>query len=345
MLPKPVHGVAFALAVLSTLLAAPSLTTAATDEAAALKRDLETQRTSIEASRKALNADCASVPSSDQAKMADCRQRHDDVAQRMAQYREGLARLKALRTGAPTCAELGAKLTRMENGARHAADDIAKNDVMLRQTEEDRRGAVGEGLRTAGEVAGSAAADALHDRLTAFLQTEKNLQVMKKGLDELEKTASLRERARKLSPSQLEAARQWVERGDKAAADVADLASMTYDAMHAKGGKATPDAGLMARLGHAISRFNETFMEDAGGWEFAGEHLAEYGGGPGGKLAFQTAVVGIKLSAAAGGFAISQREMNELRRSQEVMNAELAKLQQNIHDLRDAMAGRKCPQR
>lgn len=307
---------------------------------------LEVQRVAIEHDRKTLNADCAAVSSNDVLMLGECRRRHDDVALRMAQYSADLKRLKALKAAAPVmrCEDLAASLERLESGVQRAESVIAKNEAFIRQAEADKREAVNDAVQTTGEAAGSFAADALQDRLANFITARKNLQYMKKGLDELEKVAFLRDNARKLSPGQIKEAREWVDKGLKYSGIVADLTSMEQQYVAAQRNTHAPDPTLGAKLTRALKDFNDKFMYDAGGWEFAGENLAEFGGGPVGRLAFQSAVIGIKLEFAAAGYLLSDVNLAEYRRNQDVMRTEVGKLRQKIASLRSAMTTRHCPQ-
>lgn len=75
----PVLALALALLLPAGARAALSL--------ADMAAELQGRRAEIERDRKALNADCAKVPASNNEKVAECRRRFDDVARRMAKYK------------------------------------------------------------------------------------------------------------------------------------------------------------------------------------------------------------------------------------------------------------------
>ena len=241
------------------------------------------------------------------------------------------------------CKEMADSLARLRTGVERAEDVMAKNEVFIREAEAGKKEAVGDATQTVAEAAGGAAIDAFQDRLQNFIKAKNSLQGMKKGLDELEKTGGLRKNARKLTPQQIKQAREWVDKGMEAGGTAADLTDMTYQYATAAREGHQPDPTVRAKLLRAVDDFNDKFMNDAGGWEFAGEHLAEYGGGPAGKLAFKAAVIGIKLQVAAIGYGISARDLAEYRRNQAVMEGEVAKLRWKIQGLKDSMASRQCP--
>jgi hypothetical protein len=93
--------------ILCALLLLPGAAFAAS-EVAELEARLESRRAVIEQDRRALNAECGSVPASDGARVAECRRRRDDVARRMAEYKADLQRLKTLRAAAPPAGGLPA---------------------------------------------------------------------------------------------------------------------------------------------------------------------------------------------------------------------------------------------
>ena len=219
---------------------------------------------------------------------------------------------------------------------------MGKNEKFIKEAGEKKKDAVDDAVKTAAKVTGDAAAGALEDRMSSFIRARDNLQEMKKGLDELEKAAYLRERARKLSPGQIRDARKWVADGMKYGDAVAELAKMSAE-YHDASRPGSPDAAFGERLLHALKDFNDKFMNDAGGWEFAGEHLAEYGGGPLGKLAFKTAVTGIKLQVAAANYLVDDAELADYRSNQEKMKFELIKLEQKVKGLKSSLLDNQCP--
>ena len=113
---------------------------------------------------------------------------------------------------------------------------------------------------------------------------------MKHELDALEKGVGLREKGRKLTPAQIKAAREWIDNGVKYSDDLVDAVKMSYKYNSDGGPKNKEQAeGYGRKALAALDDFNSRFMNDAGGWEFAGEHLSEAGFGPAGKLLFKQA--------------------------------------------------------
>ena len=153
--------------------------------------------------------------------------------------------------------------------------------------------------------------------------------------------AGVRERARKLSPGQIKQARKWINNGMKYGGDVADLGVMV-DQYAKSPSTQDPNSPLGKKILNALNNFNDKFMNDAGGWEFAGEHLAEFGGGPAGELAFKTAVIGIKVQVAATSYLINDAQLSEYRANQEKMKFELIKLQQKVKGLKESFAQKQC---
>jgi hypothetical protein len=62
-----------------------------------LAAELATRRADIEKERKALNADCGTVVSTDATKVATCKQRRDDVAQKMEKYKADFRNLEIIK--------------------------------------------------------------------------------------------------------------------------------------------------------------------------------------------------------------------------------------------------------
>ncbi|RJX30272.1 MAG: hypothetical protein C4516_10515 [Oxalobacter sp.] len=305
------------------------------------ERQLERRRVRIEADRRALNADCSHTPASDVAKMSDCKARHDDIMRRIAEYKADLDKLKS-REKAEKCRELSEKIARFERGLRRIADVMEKNDRFLKDAQESKNQAKTDMAGLAGELAGAKAAELLQNRLNAFLKAKENLQAMKKGLDEAEKLLALKKNSRKLTKKQITQARKWLNNGMKYGEEVADLAAMGVQYYKAPGSGASPSAAYSEKLMRALKNFNQHFMNDAGGWEFAGEHLSEYVGGPLGKLAFKTTVVGIKTQVATASYLISDAEMGELNYNQGKMRVEQLKLERRINDLKSTHSANQC---
>ncbi len=333
-------GTALAVLLLFAGAARPS-------DAASLEQRLEEQRAAIERDRQSLNADCSSTSSLDTAKMEECRARHDDVVSRMAQYKKNLLLLKSQKTAdREKCAGIAATVTRLEDGIKRGKIIMGKNEKFIREAEEGKKGAVDDAVKAVGKAAGEGASDFMEDRLSNFIKARDNLQEMKKGLDELEKAVQLRERARMLSEGQIADARAWVTDGIRYGDAVAELAKMSAEYHDApRSGVKDPNPSPGEKLEHALKDFNDKFMNDAGGWEFAGKYLAEYGGGPLGKLAFKTAALGIKLEFAEANYLVSDADLAEFRSNQEKMKFELIKLQQKVKDLKASLVSNNCPAR
>jgi hypothetical protein len=99
--------------------------------------------------------------------------------------------------------------------------------------------------------------------------------------------------------------------------------------------------GFQQKVLGALDDFNTRFMNDAGGWEFAGEHLSETLG-PGGKLMFKQAVLGIKLTAHASSVIIDANSIKGYKENQEIMELEKSKRLQRIIDLRKVIDDNRC---
>ena len=329
---------AWMIGVLGLMLVAPLNARAQTTD---VEQQLEQRRLSIEADRKALNADCSRTPASDTVKMRACKARHDDVMRRIQEYKADLARLTS-REKTEKCKALAQKIDRFEMGMKRIADVMDKNDRFIRDAREGKRQATGEMVGLAGELVGAKAADLMQNRLHAFLKAKESLQGMKKGLDETEKLFHMRQNARQLSRKQIAHARKWLNNGMKYGEEVADLTAMGVQYYQSSHVNVTPSDTYSQKLGRALKNFNDQFMNDAGGWEFAGEHLSEYAGGPLGQLAFKTAVVGIKAQAATASYLISDAELGELNYNQGKMRVEQLKLQRKIDDLKSTYTDNRC---
>lgn len=298
-----------------------------------LEQEIEERRVAIEKDRKALNADCGHVSSADTTRMADCKVRHEDVVRRMAQYKQDLSK--------QSCESLSASIAHFEDGIGRIGIVMDKNEKFIKEAEDAKKAAVGDAAATAGEVALGKGVDALQDRIANFVKAKESLLKMKKGLDEAEKFIGVRERARKLSPGQIKQARKWIDNGLKYGGDVADLGVMV-DQYNKAGSTQDPNSPMGKKILSALNNFNDKFMNDAGGWEFAGEHLAEFGGGPAGELAFKTAVIGIKVQVAAASYLINDAQLAEYRANQEKMKLELIKTQQKVKELKESFEWKKC---
>jgi hypothetical protein len=313
-------------------------------DVASFRQQLEERRVAIERDRKALNADCRSVSSTDWAKTEECRARHDDVVRRIAQYKKDLLLLKSQEAAdSERCSDIAAKVTRLEDGIRRGKIVMGKNEKFIREAEERKGAAANDAAETAGKAFGDTAALALEDRLSNFIAAEKNLQKMKKGLDELEKTMHMRQRARMLSEQRIRQAREWVADGIQYGDKVAELGMMTAQYSKApRSGVKNPDPALRDKLARALKDFNDKFMNDADGWEFVGKWVSESWGGPLGRLAFKTAATGIKLELAGADYLDSDADLAELRANQEKMKFELIKLQQKVKALKASLAAGHC---
>jgi hypothetical protein len=256
--------------------------------------------------------------------------------------RKQLAEKKTVDIG--KCESIAATITRIEDGIQRIDIIIGKNERFIKEAEEEKKKAVGDVVNTANEAAGAAAANALLERITNFVKAKDSLQKMKKGLDELEKFSDARDHARKLSKAQIKQAGKWMDNGLKYGDTATDLGMMGvqyYEAPRSDAENLKPP--FVDKLVSALKDFNDKFMNDAGGWEFAGEHLAEYGGGPAGELAFKTTVMGVKLQVAAAGYLISDAELGEFRYNQGKMIVELLKMQQRVKKLRASLVSNNCP--
>lgn len=307
------------------------------------EKQLEQRRVKIETDRRTLNVDCSRTPASDTAKMSECKARHDDVMRRIREYRADLDRLKA-QEKVEKCKEASEKIVRFEIGMKRITEVMEKNDRFINDSRESKNQAKRDMSVLAGELAGAKAADLMQNRLQAFLKAKESLQAMKKGLDEAEKLSHLRKNARQISKKQITQARKWLNNGMKYGEEVADLTEMGAQYYQVPGAAPSPPVGYSAKLARALKNFNDKFINDAGGWEFAGEHLSEYAGGPLAELAFKTAVVGIKAQVATASYLISDAEIGELSYNQGKMRVEQIKLQRKIDDLKSTYTDNRCGQ-
>ncbi|MEI7612647.1 MAG: hypothetical protein WCK63_07040 [Betaproteobacteria bacterium] len=84
------------IVALSALLVLPG-TSFAAPYLGELATELATRRANIERDRASLNADCGVVASTDTMKVATCKQRRDDVAQRMEKYKADFRNLEIIK--------------------------------------------------------------------------------------------------------------------------------------------------------------------------------------------------------------------------------------------------------
>ncbi|HLD99451.1 MAG TPA: hypothetical protein VJB59_04290 [Bdellovibrionota bacterium] len=208
------------------------------------------------------------------------------------------------------CGRLADTASRLETGIKRININIGKNERMIQQAEADKSKSARDAASVATDLAGDKAADLFKGKVTDFLMAKDQLQKMKLGLDKMELALGTANSAKKLSKAQIRQARVWIANGMKYGDEAVSLATMAAESAPTEFEKNVP---LRNKITKALDDFNRKFMNEAGGWEFAGEHLAEYGGGPLGKFAFKTAVIGIKLQVAAAGYLISNAELGEYK--------------------------------
>jgi hypothetical protein len=242
-----------------------------------------------------------------------------------------------------TCRNAAEVIARLESGMPKLEADMEKNSRLIADAEKGLSTAAADaGKETAGFFYNKKA-DELEDRLKGFMTTRKQLQLMKKEIDGLEKTAGLAKRGAKLTPKQIVDARKWIDNGIKYSEDLVDSVTMSYKYNTDAGPKNKEQAeGFQQKALGALDDFNTRFMNDAGGWEFAGEHLSEGVGGPAGKLMFKQAVLGIKLSAYAGSAIIDANSIKGYKENQGILELEKSKRLQRIIDLRKIIADNRC---
>lgn len=241
------------------------------------------------------------------------------------------------------CKKATADIEKIQSGLHFLDEAMDKNQKLINASDRDRGEAVKDAGKESAGYLGGKAADALEDKLKEFAKTRKNLQLMKKQLDEVEKGWGYRKNARKLTRKQLMDARKWIDDGVAYGDEVLDSAKLldSYNNSSRPHTRADGDA-ISKRAIAALKDFNDRFMNDAGGWEFAGEHLSLAVGGPAAKLAFQQAVLGIKLSYDAGLAAIDTRDISRFRKEQEKLEFEKSKRLQKIIDLKKVLEDNHC---
>jgi hypothetical protein len=241
-----------------------------------------------------------------------------------------------------TCRKAVEVITRLESGMPKLEADMEKNRRLIADAEKGIAASTAEaGKETAGFFYNKKA-DELQDRLKDFMKTRKQLQSMKKEIDGLEKAAGLTKRGAKLTPKQIVDARKWIDNGVKYSEDLVDSVTMSYAYNTDSGPKNKEQTeGFQQKVLGALDDFNTRFMNDAGGWEFAGEHLSETLG-PGGKLMFKQAVLGIKLTAHASSVIIDANSIKGYKENQEIMELEKSKRLQRIIDLRKVIDDNRC---
>jgi hypothetical protein len=249
---------------------------------------------------------------------------------------------QALAQRKETCRKAVEVIARLESGMPKLEADMEKNRRLIADAEKEIAAATAEaGKETAGFFYNKKA-DELQDRLKDFMKTRKQLQSMKKEIDGLEKAAGLTKRGAKLTPKQIVDARKWIDNGVKYSEDLVDSVTMSYAYNTDAGPKNKEQAeGFQQKALGALDDFNTRFMNDAGGWEFAGEHLSETLG-PGGKLMFKQAVLGIKLTAHASSVIIDANSIKGYKENQEIMELEKSKRLQRIIDLRKVIDDNRC---
>jgi hypothetical protein len=242
-----------------------------------------------------------------------------------------------------TCRNAAEVIARLESGMPKLEADMEKNRRLIADAEKGIAAAAADaGKETAGFFYNKKY-DELEDRLKGFMKTRKQLQLMKKEMDGLEKAVGLKKRGAKLTPEQVVAARKWIDDGIKYSDDFVDSVKMSYKYNTDGGPKDNEQAkGFQQKALGALDDFNTRFMNDAGGWEFAGEHLSEGVGGPVGKLMFKQAVLGIKLTADAGSIVVDANSIKGYKENQEILELEKSKRLQRIIDLRKVIIDNRC---
>lgn len=272
----------------------------------------------------------ASLPPSAGLTIGDALQ--SDAARKL----ELATKLESCRSAAETVARLEGSLPKLEA-------DMAKNRRLIDDAEQGIKAAAADAVKETGSFFYNKKYDELEDRLKDFVKTKKQLQLMKRELDALEKGVGLRQKGRKLTPAQIKAAREWIDNGVKYSDDLVDAVKMSYKYNTDGGPKNKEQAeGYGRKALAALDDFNSRFMNDAGGWEFAGEHLAEAGFGPAGKLLFKQAVLGIKLSVDAGSAIIDANSIRGYKEQQEILELERSKRLERISELKQELAAPRC---
>ncbi|MHB8057523.1 MAG: hypothetical protein ACYDHC_06475 [Desulfuromonadaceae bacterium] len=259
-----------------------------------------------------------------------------DALQADALKKQNLAQRK------DTCRKTAEVIARLETGMPKLEADMDKNRRLIADAEKGIAAAVADaGKETAGFFYNKKY-DELEDRLKDFMKTKKQLQLMKKEINGLAKVAGLKGGS-KLTPEQIVAARKWIDDGIKYSDDLVDSVKMSY-AYNTDGGPKNNEQaeGFRQKALGALSDFNTRFMNDAGGWEFAGEHLSEAFAGPAGKLMFKQAVLGIKLTADAGSVIIDGRSIKWYQENQEILELEKSRRLQQLIDLRKVLSDNRC---
>ncbi|MHB8120802.1 MAG: hypothetical protein ACYDG4_01505 [Desulfuromonadaceae bacterium] len=240
------------------------------------------------------------------------------------------------------CRNAAEAIARFEAGMPKLEADMDKNRRLIADAEKEIAAAAADAGRETAGFFYNKKYDELEDRLKDFMKTKKQLQLMKKEINGLAKVAGLKGGS-KLTPEQIVAARKWIDDGIKYSDDLVDSVKMSYTYNSDGGPKSNEQAeGFRHKALGALSDFNTRFMNDAGGWEFAGEHLSEAVGGPAGKLMFKQAVLGIKLTADAGSIIIDGRSIKWYRENQEILELEKSKRLQRIIDLRKIITDNRC---
>lgn len=272
----------------------------------------------------------ASLPSSAGLTIGDALQ--SDAARKL----ELAKKRESCRSAAETVARLEGSLPKLEA-------DMAKNRRLIDDSEKGIKAAAADAGKETGSFFYNKKYDELEDRLKEFVKAKKQLQLMKHELDALEKGVGLREKGRKLTPAQIKAAREWIDTGVKYSDDLVDAVKMSYKYNSDGGHKNKEQAeGYGRKALAALDDFNSRFMNDTGGWEFAGEHLSEAGFGPAGKLLFKQAVLGIKLSADAGSAIIDANSIRGYKEQQEILELERSKRLERISELKQELAAPRC---
>lgn len=242
-----------------------------------------------------------------------------------------------------TCRNAAEVIARLESGMPKLEADLEKNRRLIASAEKGIAAAAADaGKETAGFFYNKKY-DELEDRLKGFVKTKKQLQLMKKEIDGLEKAAGLKKRGAKLTPEQIVAARKWVDDGIKYSDDLVDSVKMSYKYNTDGGPKNKEQAeGFQQKALGALDDFTTRFLNDAGGWEFAGEHLSEAVGGPAYKLMFKQAVLGIKLTADASSAIIDANSIRGYKENQGILELEQSKRLQRIIDFRKVIGDNRC---
>ena len=293
---------------------------------AVTRESLETERVSIEQAKNMLKLDCQRVSSLDTIKLSNCKKRQHDIKIKMNHYKNNLALWEECQNGKKL-------ITKYQRGIRRIDANMKKNEKMIEQAQKDKKSSLKEIGTIAGDLVGRKAADILQARMGQLLKTKKKLHKFKKGLDEIEKLSGSRKRSRKLSQQRIAEARKWIDDGIKYGDKLADITLRSIQYAQTPGQKGS-DLHLKDKMLKTLKDFNEQFMDKAGGWEFVGENLAKYGGGPMAKLAFTTAVAGIKTEISAANYLIRNAEIGEFQYNQGKLQVERSKLLYKIKKLK-----------